>query len=479
MWLAAMEQPDYRTINDFRGKRMKTMMDELYEAMILKLIEDNYISMEHYFLDGTKIEANANKYSFVWKKSMLRFEGKLKQKIQETLRFIEETAKSEGLEILTDSSGDTVGDSAKLNEVATGLETHIAVLSDEIEKETNTESRKDKRKRRGTWKKSLKLIRKDFLPRLAKYKVQNETFVDRNSYSKTDTDATFMRMKEDHMKNGQLKPGYNVQMATENQFILFYTIHQRPTDTRCFIPHLEKLASSSLPMPATVIADAGYGSEENYLYAVGEEKHPRFDFLIPYGSYLQEKTRKAKKDIKNAKNWSYVEKDDCFICPNGMKITFKKYQNKKNASGHEQSYKIYECEDCSGCPLKSQCTKGKGNRQVHWNTIFEEMKAKAKAALESDKAAIYARRKVEVESVFGHIKGNRSFRRFSLRGLDKVHVEFGIVALAHNFLKVAGIRVAAFNESIRIKKKLRKTKPFFPAFSLFKGLFGQPLFRIF
>jgi hypothetical protein len=119
------------------------------------------------------------------------------------------------------------------------------------------------------------------LPRLAKYKVQNETFGDRNSYSKTDKDATFMRMKEDHMKNGQLKPGYNVQIATENQFILYYTIHQRPTDTRCFIPHLEKLASSSFPMPKTVIADAGYGREENYLYAIGEEREPLFDFLIP------------------------------------------------------------------------------------------------------------------------------------------------------------------------------------------------------
>ncbi|MEK5324204.1 transposase [Aeribacillus sp. FSL M8-0254] len=93
----------------------------------------------------------------------------------------------------------------------------------------------------------------------------------------------------------------------------------------------------------------------------------------------------------------------------------------------EQSYKIYECEDCTDCPLKAQCTKAKGNRQVHWNTIFEEMKAKAKAALEcEEKAAIYARSKVEAESVFGHIKGNRSFHRYFLGGLDKVHVEFGI-----------------------------------------------------
>ncbi|WP_245203714.1 transposase [Ammoniphilus resinae] len=156
---------------------------------------------------------------------------------------------------------------------------------------------------------------------------------------------------------------------------------------------------------------------------------------------MQEQTRKYKKDIKNAKKWTYHEQDDYFICPNGRKVTFKKYQNKKNPSGYEQSFKIYECEDCTDCPLRAKCTKAKGNRQVHWNTVFEEMKAKAKTALEcEEKATIYALRKVEVESVFGHIKGNRSFRRFSLRGLDKVHVEFGIVALAHNILKVAGIR---------------------------------------
>src|SRR5690606_35689646 len=142
------------------------------------------------------------------------------------------------------------------------------------------------RGRRSELKKPIKLIRTDIIPRLQKYKQHHEIFGERNSFSKTDPDATFMRMKEDHMKNGQLKPGYNVQMATENQFILYYTLHQRPTDTRCFIPHLEKLAASRLPMPKTVIADAGYGSEENYLYALGEEKEPRFDYLIPYGTHV-------------------------------------------------------------------------------------------------------------------------------------------------------------------------------------------------
>ncbi|MGG4147629.1 IS1182 family transposase, partial [Paenibacillus algorifonticola] len=442
MWLAAMQQPDFRTLNDFRAVRMKAFMDELFETMIHKLIADHYITMENYFLDGTKIEADANKYSFVWKKSTLRFEEKLKVKVQETLAHIHTLTQQEAGAYAANDPNELP---AELEETAMVLEEKVEAFTEQIVQANDRETRKALRKARSAWKQPLKQIREDFLPRLAKYEQQKACFGDRNSYSKTDPDATFMRMKEDHMKNGQLKPGYNVQMATENQFVLFYSLHQRPTDTRCFIPHMEKLAASSLPMPKTVIADAGYGSEENYLYAMGEEKELSFEFLIPYGNYMKEKTRRYQKDIRHASNWTYEEHDDRFVCPNGRFVRFKKYQTKKNASGLEQSFKLYECEDCSNCPFKPACSKAKGNRQVHWNTIWEELKAKAKKALEDDeKSAIYARRKVEVESVFGHIKGNRSFRRFSLRGLDKVHTEFGIVALAHNLLKVAGIRLATF-----------------------------------
>ena len=473
MWLAAMQQPDFRTLNDFRGVRMKAFMDELFETMIQKLITDNYITMENYFLDGTKIEADANKYSFVWKKSTLRFEEKLKEKIQATLAHIHTITQQEAGEPATIAPTELP---AGLEETAALLEEKVEALTEQMAQANDSEERKALRKEHSTWKQPLKQIREDFLPRLAKYEQQKAYFGDRNSYSKTDPDATFMRMKEDHMKNGQLKPGYNVQMATENQFILFYSIHQRPTDTRCFIPHLEQLAASSLPMPQTVIADAGYGSEENYVYAMGEEKEPRFEFLIPYGNYMKEKTRHYKKDIRHASNWMYEALDDRFLCPNGRYVRFKKYQTKKNASGLEQSFKIYECEDCSNCPFKPTCTKAKGNRQVHWNTIWEELKAKAKTALEDDeKSAIYARRKVEVESVFGHIKGNRSFRRFSLRGLSKVNTEFGIVALAHNLLKVAGIRLAAFLQKQAHKKAGQKTLRFLVQPFYFGDLLDSPL----
>ncbi len=334
MWLAAMQQPDFRTLNEFRGVRMKAMIDELFEAMIQKLIADNYITMENYFLDGTKIE-DASKYSFVWKKSTLRFEEKLKEKIQATIAHIHTLTQQEAGEYAEVHSDELP---AMLEEAAIVLEEKVEGLTEQIAQAKDNAERKTLRQERKAFKQSLKQIREDYLPRLTMYEQQKACFGDRNSYSKTDPDATFMRMKEDHMKNGQLKPGYNVQMATENQFILFYSLHQRPTDTRCFIPHMEKLTASSLPMPRTVIADAGYGSEENYLYAV-EDRH--FDFLIPYTTYMKEKTRGYKKDIRHAANWTYDEREDRFVCPNGRHVRFKKYQTKRTQTGLEQSFLIY------------------------------------------------------------------------------------------------------------------------------------------
>ena len=436
MWLAALQKPDYRTVNRFRTQQMGKLLPSLFESMIHQLMERKLISMDTYFLDGTKIEANANKYSFVWKKATTKFEAKLQEKIDETYQHIQAITLEENRELTHEERSEEPTPEEKLDLLEETLAEKVACEMEELEREDNSQARKEKRRALRPIKKLLKDVREDLRPRLKKYRDQNALFGDRNSYSKTDTDATFMRMKEDHMKNGQLKPGYNVQMATENQFILFYTIHQRPTDTRCFKPHLEALKNSSIPLPKKVIADAGYGSEENYLYTLEEP----FEALIPYNTYLTEQTRSYKNDIRNVRNWEYDEHKDEYICPNNRRVLFKRYSTRTDKNGFTRDLKIYECEDCTGCPLKAQCTKAEGNRQVHYNPVYEELKAKAKTSLWSEpNAQIYGRRKVEVESVFGHIKGNRSFRRFSLRSLPKVQTEFGIVAMAHNFLKVAGL----------------------------------------
>lgn len=229
-----------------------------------------------------------------------------------------------------------------------------------FETEHDKEKRKELRSKRSELKKQKKTIESDYLPRLQRYKSQKEILGERNSYSKTDHDATFMRMKDDHMKKGQLKGGYNVQVATQNQFIVGYGLYQNPGDTRCFKPFIEKLSAHLPKMPKQVVADAGYASEENYLYAIGEEKEPQFELLAPYNTYLKEQTKKFKNDISKVQNWTYREEEDIFICPNNRKVEFQKYSKRKNQMGYEQDFKIYECEDCTDCPLKSLCTKSKG-----------------------------------------------------------------------------------------------------------------------
>lgn len=438
MWLAGMQKPDHRTINDFRGVRMPAIIEEVFEQFLLQLMEQEFIDLEHMFVDGTKIEANANKYSFVWGKAIANHDQKLRDKIQSLIKDVRAVTTQELREDKLEE---------QLAKTVEQLTEEVQALEGQYEQTTDKEERKRLRMEKSKRKKHIQTIETDYLPRLARYEAQREILGERGSYSKTDPDATFMRMKDDHMKNGQLKAGYNVQVATQYQFIIGYELFQRPGDTRCFQPFMKQLLEALPKAPIQVIADAGYASEENYLFAIGEEKEPLFELLAPYNTYVKEQTKKYKQDISKVQNWPYREEEDVFICPNNRKVIFKRYSQRKNTGGYEQDYKIYECEDCTDCPLKALCTKAKGNRQVHLNPVYEEMKAKARAALDDEqKAALYAKRKVDVETVFGDIKGNRSFTRFLLRGLTKVRTEFGLVAIAHNLLKVAGIRLANLSQ---------------------------------
>ncbi|WP_062446549.1 IS1182 family transposase [Thalassobacillus devorans] len=455
MWLAGQQTPDFRTINRFRSERMKAIIEPLFTELIKLLIDQEYISMDNYFLDGTKIEANANKYTFVWKKSVQRYEEKLQEKLNQTFADIEDAIEMDE-KILTDEGSPAKRvTSEQLEKVVEQVEAQVEQAEKAVEEENDKEKKKEKKEVFRAKRRIYKTLSQDYLPRLKKYETQLATFGDRNSFSKTDTDATFMRMKEDHMKNGQLKPGYNVQAGTENQFIIGYSIHQRPTDTRCFEPHIQKLQATDLPFPNTIVADGGYGGETNYKYA----KKEGFDTLIPYNTMRKEQSRSFKKDPSQVMNWEYKEEGDYYICPNGRKVPFQFHSHRTDRYGYTRAFKVYECEACTGCPIKEKCTKAKGNRRVYYNPAYEQLKKEARESLWCDEGAqIYAKRKVEVESVFGHIKGNRSFRRFSLRGIDKVNIEFGLVAMAHNFLKQAElIRLFRGGNKLTMKKPRRKT----------------------
>lgn len=436
MWLAAQQTPDFRTINRFRSERLKPLMDKLFSELTCLLIKEGYVDGKSYFLDGTKIEANANKYSFVWKKSILGYEEKLQVKIEEMLQEIEAQIDLDTTQLKQEDAQfekERISSEA-LQVVINSIEEELLNKEKQIKDQKEKEEKKVQKKEIKPLKKIHKKVTTDYLPRLLKYEEAFGLFGERNSYSKIDHDATFMRMKDDHMNNGQLKAGYNWQVGTQNQFILFHTIHHNPTDTRCLVPHVEALKESEIPMPETLIADAGFGSESNYV-AMEEEA---FETLIPYNTFRQEQKPSFSKKMYHPHNWNYVEKEDFYWCPNNRKVVFKRYSQKTDKYGYIRDFKIYECESCEGCPFKEDCTKAKGNRQVHYNPVYEELKAKQNQKLNSEEGrTLYQKRKIDVESVFGHIKQNLGFRRLHLRGKEKVSIELGLIAIAHNMRKRA------------------------------------------
>jgi len=422
MWLAGNNRPDFRTINRFRSTILRENIGWVFAAVIELLIEKGLIKFENYFLDGTKIEADANKYSFVWKKSTVKYKARLQSQVRDLLERIEE---------LNDRENTEYGD-ADLEEMGEGVEITAEELEETVRK-INENLKDQDDDRADEIKQEMKKIEKDFLPRLKKYEEHERVFGDRNSFSKTDHDATFMRMKEDPMKNGQLKPGYNVQIGTENQFILGYSIHQRPTDTTTLIPHMKQLKEITGRKPENIVADAGYGSEENYAFIESEE----MGNYVKYGSFHKEQRHKFKKDKYRVENLPYDPEHDEFTCPSGKKLQYAHDWTRITDNGYVRNTRIYIAEDCRWCRQRKACHRSKHNRKLEINPVLQEYKKQVSANLKSEKGLLLrSKRPVDVESVFGHIKYNRGFKRFLLRGLDKVHIEWGLISIAHNFFKM-------------------------------------------
>lgn len=423
MWLSGMNRPDHRTINRFRGKIMKAVIDEIFYAVVEQLLEQGYIDLEKYFVDGTKIEANANKYSFVWRKSTEKYKASLQEKVRALLDEIDELEAAEEAQY-----GDR-----DLEEVGEGKEIDSEKLK-EVADRINQKLKKDPKNK--TLKKAKFSLEKDFIPRQEKYEEQEKIFKERNSYSKTDHDATFMRMKEDHMLNGQLKAGYNIQMGTQNQFVVGYSIHQRAGDTSCLKPHLDHVRDWLGEYPESLIADAGYGSEENYAYL----KENQVTAYVKYNTFHYEQKRryKKKKSKYRLENFRYLPDEDQYECPQGKRLTYRYTKRFKTENGYATQRRIYVGTECQNCPVMAECTKSKYQRQLWVGIELMKMKKAAHKCLLSPMGKeMRSQRPIEVEAVFGRLKQNWGFRRFMLRGLEKVKTEWGILCIAHNMAKTA------------------------------------------
>jgi transposase len=296
-------------------------------------------------MDGTKLEANANRYTFVWKKAVEKNESKMLLKV---IGLSEEIRKLYGVELSVSKES--------INEDMDKM----AAFLEEKKREENIEFVNGSGKRKSNIQKLLEALY-SYVGRQKSYDESNATFKGRNSYSKTDKDATFMRMKDDYMRNGQLKPAYNVQLAIEAEYVVGAGIFSKCNDTETLKPMVESILSYHTNLTIKrLTADSGYESEENYMYLESNN----IDYYIKPQNYEQQKKRNFKKNIGKRGNMIYNPETDEYICHNGKQLRAVGTSSRKSKTVYISEVTVYECENCEDCPCKEKCTKAKGNRRM-------------------------------------------------------------------------------------------------------------------
>ena len=417
--------PDHATFARFRSIHFAPCSKRILAEMSNALFDLGEISGETIFIDGTKIEAAANKYTFVWKKAVTKNQTKLLIKLAD---FVAECEQLYGFKMV---SGDTI----KMKHVKKLRKKLYALKESE-----NVIFVHGIGKRKTPLQKSIETL-EDYLSRLKKYNQQIHICGGRNSYSKTDHDAAFMRMKEDAMGNGQLKPAYNLQHGVDSEYITWLTIGPQPTDTTTLIPFLKDAQEHLKFKYKNITADAGYESEENYVFL---EANGQLSYIKP-ANYEISKTRKYRNDIGKTENMEYDAESDVYICRNAKRLTTDYVRHSKSKTGYVSEKTVYKCEDCSGCPYKAECIKGNNcktpleerTKTLHVSKTFLKYRQEDLERILSGEGIVYRmNRSIQAEGSFGDIKQDMQFRRYVSRGTSNVLAESILLAMARNINKL-------------------------------------------
>ncbi len=417
--------PDHATFARFRSIHFAPCAKRILAEMSNALFDLGEISGETVFIDGTKIEAAVNKYTFVWKKAVTKNQTKLLIKLA---GFVAQCEQLYGLKIV-------YGDTVKMKHVKKLRKKLYALRQSE-----NVVFVHGIGKRKTPLQKSIETL-EEYLSRLKKYNHQIHICGGRNSYSKTDHDATFMRMKEDAMGNGQLKPAYNLQHGVDSEYITWLTIGPQPTDTTTLIPFLKDAEEHLKFKYKNVTTDAGYESEENYVFL---EENGQLSYIKP-ANYEISKTRRYKNDIGKIENMEYDAESDVYICRNAKRLMVDHVRHSKSKTGYVSEKTIYKCEDCSGCPYKAECIKGNNcktpleerTKTVHVSKTFLKYRQEGLERILTDEGIVLRmNRSIQAEGSFGDLKQDMQFRRYISKGTSNVLAESILLAMAKNINKL-------------------------------------------
>ena len=470
IWLTRGQKPKRDAFYDFKNRKLTSdVLDDLNYQFMRRLQKEGLVTLKELFIDGTKIEANANRYTFVWRGSINYHLAGLLDSIDQLFEkynsFLQENDYGTKYE-LGNAQMFVIEGMDKVREVIEKnrkrkLVKHKKLSNNRIIEIGNCSPLEIRKLQnnltliadnegiefvygKGKRKPALQQLHEELEQcekRLMEYKECFEIMgKDRNSYSKTDLEATFMRMKEDHMLNGQLKPAYNVQIAVENYFIVHGYVSSDRTDYNTLIPVLEKHKNAFGRILEEVTADSGYCSEKNLLYL----KRNEISSYIKLQDHEKRKTRAYSEDISKYYNMrtGIFEDEQFYICHDGRELRHLRTETKER-DGYTQIFEVYGCADCSGCEHKARCLykydaekDAEKNKVMKINEQWEELKERSHANIQSERGILKRQtRSIQTEGHFGDIKENENFRRFNYRSSDKVYKEFMLYAIGRNINK--------------------------------------------
>lgn len=416
MWMADNETPSFMAFQRFIANTLTTSIKSIFYDICKRLIELDDIDTSKLYIDGTKIEANARKNSFVWKKAILSNRAKLYANALSCIK----------------SVNMFIGASYAMKSTYSSYE--LGCICDHLMKlisDNDIEIVYGRGKRKHYLQKAYDEML-DYFIRLMKYEEMLEICGERNSYSKTDHDATMMNMKYDYYnKTGIFKPGYNLQIGVSDEYALHADIYPNPTDTKTFIPFMESYREAYGNYPKWPVADAGYGSYDNYMFCIIN----KMELGMKYNYYSKRNEPSFKKKIYHSMNFRTNERGNK-VCPQGHEFSILKKEYCNTDGRYLQLSAGYICGKCEGCPVREKCTKAMHDREIIINPIQNEMYEMVERNLSTEEGIeMKKQRSIQVEGAFGVIKEDYGYEKTRRRGKENVLTEILLVLTGFNLRK--------------------------------------------
>lgn len=416
IWLSGYQFPDHSTISRFKSRCMPCIK-KIFSGLVAVLVSRGEIELaQDLYIDGSTIRSRAARRKVKWRSSHERFSALADEQLQEAITDLLEQIEN--------------GDTGELDERSGHVQPYTTEearrIADEIERRAEKDNLKGTRGKISTIKKACD--RKD----------SHDDVVSqcggRCGVAPTDPDSGIMHAKEDGY-NGMATPNYNVQIATQNQYVTNYDAYDSADDKSIAMDFVNTCIEENGVKPRAVVEDAGYGCEEVY---VGLEEL-NIEAVVKYPGYDKESRRRPVKAGEYDK-YGFTPSADgkTLICPNGKLMRVTRVKKGHTRSGFPNDVTVMTCDYCDDCPFKQQCAVTKNNKreiQRRLGNMVQERKAKRRLDLPENRAKLQ-RRSLEPEPVFGQLKHNHGYTRFRHFGKPKVKMDLGFVFMALNILKL-------------------------------------------